>query len=574
MREAAIWTAAPVPAVARELAVAGWSPLLSALLARRGVGSPDAARRFLAPSRNDLRDPRELAGLASAVARLKEACLRGERVAVVGDYDADGVTATALLATVLRTCGLEIETILPDRFRDGYGFQPSHAETAAERGCRVLVTVDCGIGSHEAVERSTRLGLEVIITDHHLPGATVPTATAVLDPHSGGPEAPGRELTGVGLALKLGIALLEELGRPVPLESLLRVACLGTIADVAPLLAENRVIAALGLAALRDARSPGLRALLRIAQVEPPVKAEDVAFRLAPRLNAAGRLGSADLALELLCTRDERRATELAQRLDRLNRERQGLELRAVQEARARFEPNGDERGILVDWSPTWHRGVVGIAAGRLARELHRPALLLAEQEGVAVGSGRSVPGIDLHRFLEPWEARMMRFGGHSQAIGLSVAVEALETLRGEWEAEASAWPPEWRQRRLEYEVELGPSDLIPDLVEQMARLAPHGLGNPEPTLRLGPLVATRTARAFGNGHLEIQAGHPSGGGELELVGWGWADRRDLFTGTFEVLVTLRLGQRATRGPGARIVDARPADRRVQESRHVVESPQ
>lgn len=555
--ESAIWTAATSPPAAAGLELGGWSRAAAELLARRGVTNSEEARAFLDPVLENLSSPFLLSGMEQAVDRLVRAQRDGESVAIVGDYDADGVTATALLSAVFRSSDLQTVTILPDRFQDGYGFHPRHAELASERGCGVLVTVDCGVGSHEAVGVARRLGLDVIVTDHHLPGASLPPGATIINPQVDGSGSLGTELAGVGLALKLGVGLLERLGRPVPLEALLRVACIGTIADVAPLLSENRIIAAVGLAALAHTRSPGLRALLRIAQVSPPVRAEDVAFRLAPRLNAAGRLASAELALELLTARDGARATELAQQLDQLNRERQGLELRAVEEARAHFFDRQEIPRILVAWSPDWHRGVVGIAAGRLARELHRPVLLLAQQDGIAVGSGRSIPGIDLHRFLLSWEPRLLRFGGHAQAVGLTATARELEFLRREWEDGASAWPEEWLRPRLEFELELSPAELTPELVSLLGRLEPHGAGNPEPALRIGPLISAGSSRAFGNGHLEVLGRGSAGGPVLQLVGWGWADRRDRFDSTFEAIVALRPEVRSPARISGRILDAR-----------------
>lgn len=561
MRVAAIWTAAAVPPVVDELERGGLPRPVAILLARRGVTSLASARRFLAPSREHFSSPFDLTGISAAVERILRARRDGERVAIVGDYDADGVTATALLATVMRSLDVATETILPDRFQDGYGFQPRHAKLAAAGGCRLLLTVDCGITSTSAVELAKRLGIEVILTDHHLPGPDLPAADTIVNPHVGDCDGAGRELTGVGLALKLAIALLERVARPVPLEALLRIACIGTIADVAPLLEENRTITALGLAALAQARSPGLRSLLRVAQVAPPVRADDVAFRLAPRLNAAGRLASAELALELLVTRDERRARELAEQLDRLNRERQGLELRAVDEAKAHFLERATEPRILVAWSRTWHRGVVGIAAGRLARELCRPVILLAQSDGTAVGSGRSVPGVDLHRFVEPWQERLERFGGHAQAIGLTASVGELERLRGEWEDRAAAWPEEWLRPRLEYELELSPAEIGTDLLHQLGKLAPHGAGNPEPTVRLRSLVAAKAPRRFGRDHLEVESRRAdSDSPAIRLVAWGWASRRALFEQPFEAIVALRSDPRAFGGWSATVIDAQPAD--------------
>ncbi len=291
---------------------------------------------------------------------------RGEPVAVIGDYDVDGLTATALLLGVLRAVGIEAHAILPNRHAGGYGPQPRHMQQAAELGCRLVITADCGIRAHEALAEAKRRGLAVIVTDHHLPGEVPVEAAAVVNPRQPGCTYPFRDLAGVGLALKVGAALLQRFERPVPWPALCRIACLGTIADAAPLVGENRVLASHGLAGLAATPSLGLRALLAEAQVGAPVSAHDVGFRIGPRLNAVGRLGAADPALELLLTRDPARARELAAELGRANEQRRALEKRVVDDCAARYEGR-DLPSILVGWSTEWNRGVVGIAAGRLA---------------------------------------------------------------------------------------------------------------------------------------------------------------------------------------------------------------
>ena len=415
------WVAAPRPPAADELVAAGLPEWLAPLLARRGVGDGEAARRFLNPSLDQLHDPLRLYGVGAAVARLVAARDAGERVAVVGDYDVDGITATALLTAVLAACRIDAHPILPHRLREGYGFQPLHAERAAELGCRLIVTVDCGVTSAAAVETAAAAGLDVVITDHHLPSGELPAGTLLVNPRQELCDYPFAGLAGVGLALKLAQAVAAACGRQVDPRALLRVACLGTIADMVPLVDENRAIAALGLEALADTPSLGLRALFRRAGVEPPLSAADVGFRIGPRLNAAGRLDDAHGALELLTSRDRGRCEELAEQLDRLNRERQDEERRVVAEARDLLTARRPLPPIAVAWSPGWHRGVLGIAAGRLARELHRPTVLLAVAEDSATGSGRSIPGIALHDFIAAWRGDLARFGGHDQAVGLTV---------------------------------------------------------------------------------------------------------------------------------------------------------
>lgn len=555
-----------MPAAAGDLERDGFPAWLALLLARRGVSDRRDAERFLAPSLDQLHDPYLLAGMEEGVERLLRARERREEVAVVGDYDVDGVTATAQLLAVFAACGLAARPILPHRLREGYGFQPVHVERARAQGCRLIVTADCGSSSAEAVGRALADGIDVLVTDHHLPGCELPAGAIQINPRQAACSYPYPHLAAAGLALKLALALAGRCGRTVDVAALLRIACLGTIADLVPLTGENRVIAALGLAALAEARSQGLKALIRQSGMKPPYTAADVGYRLGPRLNAAGRLHTPDQALELLMSRDPARAMELALELDGWNRRRQEEETRVVDEARRELSARSPLPPILVAWSPAWHKGVVGVAAGRLAKELHRPTLLLAVDDAgrVATGSGRSIPGIELHGFLSPWKERMVRFGGHSQAVGLTVALDGLDgldglkTLRREWEEAAAVWPETLLAPRLEYELALPSGRVTADLLAEISRLEPFGQGNPRPLLRVGPLRLAAPPRLFGNGHLSARAlGEDSeDGGAVELVGWGWQRRPGALDGRFEVLGCLE--HDAFRGPVLRLVDSRP----------------
>jgi single-stranded-DNA-specific exonuclease len=328
-----------------------------------------------------------------------------------------------------------------------------------------------------------------------------------------------------------------------------------------PLRGENRVIASLGLAALADVRSAGLKALIQQAGIKPPFSAADVGFRIGPRINAAGRLHEAERALELLLSRDPRRAAELAQELDTLNRDRQAEEARVVEEAFRMFaERSTSDHArlppVLVGWSPEWHKGVVGIAAGRVAKELHRPTLLLSVEEDMASGSGRSIAGIDLHAFLMPWKDRMVRFGGHTQAVGLTARLEVLEELRQEWEAAGCAWPAGLLARRHEYELELPPRRLTGKLVSQLGRLEPYGMGNPRPLVRTGPFRLDGPPRLFGKGHLSARA-RGDDGAAVDLVGWGWQERAADLGGAFEALGWIEHDDYRG-GPCLRLLDSRP----------------
>lgn len=558
---AARWKEAAAPAAASQIdAVALDLPSwFASLLARRGVESTAEAEAFLRPELDQLHPPAGLENLERAVDRLVAARDGGETVVVVGDYDVDGVTATAMLLAVFRACGITTEPVLPHRLRDGYGFQPAHVDRALALGGKLVVTADCGSRSVETAKDALERGLDVIVTDHHLPGEPHDPRVVHVNPLQTEDTYPFPHLSGAGLAFKLATALAERCGRPVPPELLLRVTCLGTIADMVPLRGENRVIARLGLEALAETRSVGLLALMDVARVGRPVRAVDVGFRLGPRLNAAGRMDSADAALELLMERDPARAGELAARLDAWNSERRGAERRVVEEANQKLEELAGLPPIITLWSEGWHRGVVGIAAGRIARRYHRPALLLAVEEGTATGSGRSIPGVHLHDFLSAWEERLERFGGHAQAIGLTARVEDLGDLAGEWErVAAESWDPDLLVRTYEYDASLDPAEVNLELIGQLARLEPFGVGNRDPLLHVGPLSPATPPRFFGKDHIGLAMRGDDGAG-LDLVGWGWRDRAEVFGGRCEALGHLERDGYTGR-PVLRLVAARPVE--------------
>ncbi len=551
------WHPAQVPEEKEALLRAGISDRLAPLLARRGVKNPDEAESFLNPAANHLHDPFLLKGMDRAVNRLSR-CIEGaEKVAIVGDYDVDGVSGTALLTASLRACGLEVEPILPQRLVEGYGFQPVHAERAAELGCSVVITVDCGTASVEAIETARARGLDVIVTDHHIPSVALPPETVMINPLQEGETYPYPRLSGAGLAFKLASAMFQSRGRAVPLAGLLRIACLGTIADLVPLDGENRVIAALGLQALGSTRSAGLRLLMEKAAVKRPIRASDVGFRIGPRLNASGRLESPDEALELLMTRDEGRAEALAGRLDDLNRARQAEEAKIVEQARERIHEMPRLPGLLCLWSADWHQGVVGIAASRIAREFHRPTLLLSVRGETATGSGRSISGIHLHDFLAPWRDRLVSFGGHAQAIGLTAATDQLDSLNGQWQA-AATWPAELLVRRRYYELDLRPVEITSELLGELQKLRPFGEGNRQPLLRVGPLEISQPLRAFGKGHLSGTA-QGQDGARVRILGWNWQERSAVFDEPFEILARLEWDDWVS-APVLEIQEARPLD--------------
>lgn len=554
-----VWVPAPELPAKETLHAAGYPDWLASLLARRGVTTPGEAQAFLHPSLDQLHSPHELHGMKAAVERLLAARSRQEKVALIGDYDVDGISGTALLQAVLKACGIETEAIIPHRKKDGYGFQTVHVERAVEKGCTLVITIDCGTTSAAAATAAITLGLDVVVTDHHLPGGDMPEGILQINPRQEECNYPFDDLCGAGIALKLALAFAEACSRPIDPRLLLRIACLGTIADLVPLLGENRVIAKLGLEELERTQSTGLKALIEVSRIKPPFSTEDVGYRLGPRLNAPGRLASAEQSLELLLSRDGDRARQLALELDASNRERQSWEKQVSEEAAKLFEAE-DDSPILVGWSPTWHRGVVGIAAGRLAKEWNRPVILFAVEGENAVGSGRSAAGIHLHEFLSRWRAELPRFGGHAQAIGMTVKSSDLPKWSDAWKTEAAEWLDKVRVKELEYEVELPISQINFQTFKQLQSLEPFGQGNPKPLIRTREsLRLIGSPRLFGNGHVSAQAISSVDRSRIKMVGWDWQKRLSQLQGDFEALGSLDL-DRYSGDIVFRLIDVRPAD--------------
>lgn len=559
MRSDAIWVPAENPSDSEIPSRDDWPEWLGPILARRGVGSAADAQAFLQPTVDQLHDPLLLPDMEPAAERLAAATKSAETIAIVGDYDVDGVSATALLTAVFRALGSPVIPILPHRMKDGYGFQVSHAERAAAEGASVVVTADCGSTSFEAVEAALAAGLDVVVSDHHLTATPLAAGALHVNPKRAESTYPFPDLCGAGIAFKLASAVADRVGKPIEPTRLLRMAALGTIADVVPLRGENRVIAALGLRALEGTTSLGLRALMGVARTKLPLTAVDVGFRIGPRLNAAGRMDSPDPALELLLTRDAARAEELAETLDRHNRTRRQAELLVVDEAREAVLERGELPSVLVASSPSWHRGVVGIAAGRLAKEFHRPTLLLSDGGETATGSGRSVRGIDLHGFFSGWAEQLERFGGHAQAIGMTIDRSRLDSLTTEWEkAAAESFDPELLRPRYVYDAQLDAAKVDHTLLRHLSSLEPCGAGNPQPLFRLGPVKRARPPRHFGDSHVSMRVADTAGDA-FDIVAWRWRDRIEELPEEFDVLGYFELDG-YTGQPVLRLADARPAE--------------
>jgi len=460
------------------------SPLhtLARLLLRRGFTEAEAAARFLNPSIAHLHAPEEMTGLRAAVDRIDRAIERKEPILIYGDYDVDGTMAVIILKTAIELCGGAADFHVPHRIREGYDLRDDVIERAAAAGIRLIISVDMGIRAFTPAETAHRLGVDLIVTDHHLPGPDgVPNAMAVVNPNQAGCEYPYKQLCGAGVAFKVAQGLmqrrLDAKDQTRMLLSFMKVVAIATIADAVPLTGENRVFAKLGLDALRRAVNPGLKALLETAQISakrPPTSAE-VAFRIAPRINAAGRMDVAEDVIELFSVKDPVRAGELAAKLDRLNADRQEEErriLRAVEE-RISGDPALCEAYCIVVDGEGWHRGVIGIAATRVVERYHRPAIVIAREGEEAFGSGRSIRPFHLLEAVESSHNLFTRYGGHSHACGFRMPAANLPQLRAELDAFARA--------RLDVEAELDFDEITPGLFQVLRLLEPYGTGNHEP---------------------------------------------------------------------------------------------
>jgi single-stranded-DNA-specific exonuclease len=511
------WACEPYDvAAARRLAEGlGVSPTVGTVLARRGFREPEDARRFLAA--DERHDPRSLPGVPAACEVILGHVRRGTPIAVFGDYDVDGVCSTAMLVRTLRALGAEPAWALPSRFDEGYGLSTGAVERLARRGTGLLVTVDCGITAVEQVAVGRAAGLDVVVTDHHRPG-TEPPDCPVVHPAPGAGERYPADLCAAGVVLKLSEALLDGAG-----EQDLDLAALATVCDLVPLRGENRRIVREGLRALARSEKPGLRALMSVAGVEPGELSEHaLGFRLGPRINAAGRMGRADAALELLLTEDDARAGEIAHELDVLNRDRQEAETRILFAADAACTPQTSEAALVVA-GEGWHPGVVGIVASRLVEKWRRPAVVIAlDEDGrTGRGSGRSIAAYDLHAGLAACAAHLTRFGGHRMAAGVELDSGAVEGFRRALAAHAGAV--------------LAPDDLIPvervdavvpggalglELAEELELLRPFGVGNPQPTL-LVPAARIQNVASMGEERQHARFTLVTGGARARGVAFG-----------------------------------------------------
>jgi single-stranded-DNA-specific exonuclease len=501
------------------------------ILVHRGLGDSEAAGRFLHPSLDHLHDPLIMRDMPRAVERLREAIRDGQKILIYGDYDVDGTTSVVLLTKAIELAGGAPSHHVPHRLKDGYGMRPEVVETAAAGGVKLIVSVDTGIRAAEAVRRANELGVDAIVTDHHLPETELPPALAVLNPNRPDCPYPDKNLCGAGVAFKLAQALLATLPWPAEKarrvsESLLKLVAIATVADVVPLTGENRVMVKYGLDGLGAVRNAGLRALLDVAGFAGNTvpTARQVAFQIAPRLNAAGRMDTAMAAIELFLTGDAARARELAQQLDGQNAERRQVEeeIRDTCERQAVDESSS----ALVYYDEHWHRGVLGIVASRLVERLHRPVFVIGRnpEDGLAQGSGRSIAAFHLLEAMEAMPDLFVRFGGHQYAAGVTLEAARVGEFRERFNAYAAArLSPEDLLPRLEVDavVELG--DLTDPCVQEVLALAPFGHGNPPPTMAALDVEVAGQPVVMKEKHLRVMV--RQNGRALALKAWNFAKR-------------------------------------------------
>lgn len=549
----AVWAASPPDEAAVETLVAalGLPPAIAHLLVCKGICTPEAAQVFLHPSLDHLHDPFLMLGMDEAVDRIRAAVTLGEPILIYGDYDVDGTVATVLLKTAVERMATllgftaDVRYHIPHRIREGYGMAEARIAMAADEGVRLVISVDTGIRAFAAAEEAARHNIDLIVTDHHLPDEAqgVPPAIAVLNPNQPGCPYPYKELCGAAVAFKLAQALLENAADPADhgrlrektLPSFLKLLAIATIADSVPLTGENRVIASIGLRELQKPSQPGLRALMELAQIDisHPISATDVGFRIAPRINAAGRMDIASDVVEMFLSRDPVEARAFAEKLHRLNDERRAVEQEALTEMEARIEemrasPDGLPGCLVLD-DAAWHRGVIGILASRVVDRTGRPALVLAHEDGQAYGSGRSVPGFHLLDALTAShgdDGLFARFGGHAHAVGFALPSSSVNELRLRMAASARhLLEGDGGSVTIDCEAELALDDLTPEFFTWLDRLGPYGNGNPEPTFLAHNLRLVAPPKIVKDRHLRLSVEDPET--SRRFGGMAWARRHN-----------------------------------------------
>lgn len=506
----------------------------AALLVRRGVKSPTESEKFLHPKLSDLYSPFLMCDMAKAVERINKAIEIGEKILVYGDYDVDGTTATVILKKALETVGALVNYYIPQRLIDGYGMREAAIDKAQVEGYKLIISVDCGIRAHTVIEYATNLGIDVIITDHHLPEGELPVAIAILNPKRPDCNYPEKELAGCGVAFKLAQALLSKYSHIKELPSLLMIAAIGTIADVVPLVGENRVIAKCGLAELSRSNNIGLRALLDIAGVNSrQITCYDIGYKIAPRINAVGRMGGASSAVEIFSSPNLEVAVQLAREMNEQNIARQRTEADIIGEIMAQLETEksfANDKVIFLA-GERWHRGVIGIAASKVVEKTQKSAVVISIEDGIGYGSGRSVKEFPILEAFDHCPELFEHYGGHSHAAGLTLKAQNINELKRRVNEFAKNFLPQ-EGLNLEKEIDgrLGFAEINYDLMKEIVMLEPFGTSNPVPIFLTENVKIADGPHLIRERHLKFRLSHC--GHTLEAIWWGGAEHMFNFSPT------------------------------------------
>jgi len=522
-----LWVMKPGRPEAAELAAALDLPLpLAAVLANRGLLDVPAARTFLFGSLEGLHDPYLMKGMSAAVERIERAIREHEKILIFGDYDVDGVLSVVMLHKALRSLGAEVDYFIPERLTDGYGIKAHHVDVPVERGTGLVISVDCGIKAVEFVAQARSRGVEVIVTDHHLPGDRLPEAVALLNPVLEDSGYPDRDLAGVGVAFKLIQALLEKAGQPAGLPHYMKLVAIGTVADVAELRGENRIFVKQGLKGLRTVSNTGLRSLIDACGLKGrPISEGDLGFRLGPRINAAGRMGKVELAVRLFFTDTVEEALDLVRELEDLNSRRQRTEERIFEEAKERVEARDLHRRYrcLILGSEDWHRGVIGIVASKLKDRFHRPVVLFSYQDGKAFGSGRSISECALIELFDACQTHFLSYGGHRLAAGCTLLRENVPSFKAAMNAlAADRITDEDLQRKLRVDASLDLAAIDTRFLDIYTLLVPFGVGNPKPVFVTEDVEVVGEPQTIRRKHLKLLVRRS--GRVFEALAWERAD--------------------------------------------------
>lgn len=510
--------------LSKELAI---SHVTAQVLLNRGISSVEQAKSFLSPKLSVLSDPLLIPGVKEAAARIIQAKKNNEKVLVYGDYDVDGVTGTALLVSAFRFLELDTDYYIPHRYDEGYGMNKEAIKEIAERGVKLIVTVDCGISNLEEIKLARKLGIDVIVTDHHNIPPALPPAVAIVNPKLANENHPARFLAGVGVAFKFIWGLFKILGIKDSsfLMSLIDLVGLGTISDIVPLTSENRIFAVHGLMALNKKKRVGLKALMEVAGITGRVSVHSVNYRISPRLNAAGRLEHAEMSLKLLLTKDHNEASDLAAKLHSTNINRQGIGQDIQEEVYDKLtQMDVNQEKIIILDGKDWHPGVIGIAASQVSERYFRPVILVGVQDGRGRGSARSVEGVNVFQILDACRDLFLDFGGHPQAAGFEIAVDKIPELKEKIKAAAEkSIKTSDLLPRIKVEAEIDPKILTLSLVRELETLDPHGEENPKPIFVTKKVKAVDWARV-GSAKKHLKARFSDGSTSLEVIGFGMGD--------------------------------------------------